>query len=59
MFRLREVEKRFGEEKITEKKQKPAFLEIKPEKELSMKELEVFCNEEFRKAHDEAVKGSN
>ena len=59
MFRFREVEKHFDEEKITNQKQKPAFLEIKPEKELSMKELEDFCKEEFRKVHDEAVKGSN
>lgn len=48
-FGFREVEKHFDEEKITNTKQKPAILDVKPEKERSMSELsdsvyDIFSN---------------
>lgn len=60
MFRFREVEQNWDTEKEVTREQ--PYMQIKPTTEKSsaelMKEVEAFWREEFRKAHEEALKES-
>ena len=60
MFKFREVEKSFDTEKEVTREQ--PYMQIKPKTEMSREELakavEDYWRNEFRKAHEEALKES-
>ena len=55
MFREIRTVERITEEDERRKREQLNYLKIKPEKEMSMAEVESFWDQVFQQAHDEAV----